>query len=391
MDFCSFPKDKHGYDTVFVVVDWLGKRPYSIPCMKKTTAKNMARLYVDCIYRTYGLPDTTVSDWGPQFISAFWDELCKILGIKLKLSTADHPQTDEQTEIVNQHISQRLRPFVNHYQDDWSELLPMIDFAAAALIHEFTGLSPFQVELSYEPRTSFDWKPFIKKNVPPTERLSREQANQIAGRMKEVWNFAWSSMEKAQAKQKRQADKQCWEVDFNVGDYVYVSTTIWNTGHSSKKLDFLRAGLWKILKKVGNSYEVDLPDSIKIHPVFPPEKLQKAAMNPLPAQIVDPQPAIEVNEEQEWKVDEILTVCLYERSKKLQYHVKWTGYDDDFKWYDAANFKGSLYWIRDFHQQYSDRPELLRNLSYWIKCWKEDEDAENQADDNKPAWEQAAF
>jgi hypothetical protein len=156
MDFKSFPKDKHGNDMIYVVIDRLSKRSYSIPCQKTITAKGMARLFIHHVWRTHGPPDTIVSDRGPQFISAFWAEFCRILGIKLKLSTAFHPQTDGQTEIMNQYIDQRLRPFVNHFQDNWSELLPMIDYAQATLPHESTGLAPFQIEFGYEPYTSFD-------------------------------------------------------------------------------------------------------------------------------------------------------------------------------------------------------------------------------------------
>jgi transposase InsO family protein len=146
MDFKSFPPDKAGYNMIFVVVDRLSKRAYSIPCYKTVTARDMVRLFIMYIWRTHGPPDTIVSDRGPQFISAFWTEFCRILGTKLKLSTADHPQTDGQTEVMNQYIDQRLRPFVSYYQDNWAELLPIIDYAQATLPHESTGLSPFQVE-----------------------------------------------------------------------------------------------------------------------------------------------------------------------------------------------------------------------------------------------------
>jgi transposase InsO family protein len=91
MDFKSFPKDKHGYDTAYVVVDRLSKQSISIPCYKTTTAKDMARLYVSYVYRYRGAPETIVSDRGPQFISQFWGEFCRILGIQMKLSTAFHP------------------------------------------------------------------------------------------------------------------------------------------------------------------------------------------------------------------------------------------------------------------------------------------------------------
>ena len=91
------------------------------------------------------------------------------------MSTANHPQTDRQTEIINQYIDQRLRPFVNYYQDDWADKLPMMDFAQATLPHESTGLAPFQVEFGYEPRTSFDWnRP--KEKLTAREKLSVNKA-----------------------------------------------------------------------------------------------------------------------------------------------------------------------------------------------------------------------
>ena len=86
---------------MFIVVDRLSKQVFSIPCFKTTTVKNMARLYIYNIYRIRGAPEFIVSNRGPQFISNFWDEFYRILGIKLKLSTAFHPETDEQTEIMN--------------------------------------------------------------------------------------------------------------------------------------------------------------------------------------------------------------------------------------------------------------------------------------------------
>jgi transposase InsO family protein len=104
MDFHELPKDRNGYDTVLVFVDRFGKCTMSILCNKTIDAKGTAKHYIDCIHRIYGPPLTIVLDQGPQFISAFWNEFTKILGIKLKLSIAYHPQTDGQTEVVNQYI-----------------------------------------------------------------------------------------------------------------------------------------------------------------------------------------------------------------------------------------------------------------------------------------------
>ena len=101
MDFHKLPKDRDGYDTVLILDDCFGKRPISIHCSKTINAKKAAWLYIEYIYRIYGPLQTIVSDCRPQFISAFWDKFTSILGIKLKLSTAYHLQTDRQTEIVN--------------------------------------------------------------------------------------------------------------------------------------------------------------------------------------------------------------------------------------------------------------------------------------------------
>lgn len=107
--------------------------PSAPPRRKTTTSEDVARMSIEPVYRHRGPPSTIVSDHEPQFVSTFWDGFCRILGVKVKLSTAYHAQTDGQTKIVNQHIVNRLKPFINCYQDNWSDLLLMIDFAPATL------------------------------------------------------------------------------------------------------------------------------------------------------------------------------------------------------------------------------------------------------------------
>ena len=86
---------------VIILVNHFSKRPLLIPYHKDINTKEVAQLYIHYVYQIYGLLDTIISNRGPQFILAFWNEFTWILSIRLKLSTAYYPQTDGQTEIVN--------------------------------------------------------------------------------------------------------------------------------------------------------------------------------------------------------------------------------------------------------------------------------------------------
>src|SRR6266496_5976186 len=101
------------------------------------------------------------------------DELCKLTGVKQKLSTANYLQTDGNTEILNQYINQRLHPFINHFQDNWSDLLLAMDFTQAILPHKSTGLTPYKLELSYKPHLHFNWEHCTRKSPTPWEQLTR--------------------------------------------------------------------------------------------------------------------------------------------------------------------------------------------------------------------------
>ena len=123
-----------------------GARRYKIHAVSTTTDVDSLRivcLFQDHVWRNHGLLEEVISDRGTVFISGFSDALGKLLGMKLSPSTAYHPQTDGQTECVNQEIEQFLCLFVNHRQDDWSEWLPLAEFSYNNRIHAATRLTPF--------------------------------------------------------------------------------------------------------------------------------------------------------------------------------------------------------------------------------------------------------
>jgi len=110
-----------GYDSILVVVDRLTKIVYFIPTMEKTSAEGLVRLFRDNMWKLHRLPESIISDRGPQFAAGSMRELNEILEIKSKLSMVFHPQTDRQTERINQELEQYLRMFIDHRQEQWPE------------------------------------------------------------------------------------------------------------------------------------------------------------------------------------------------------------------------------------------------------------------------------
>ena len=381
MDFNSFNRDKHGYDNVLVIMDRLSKESISIPCHKTTTAEEMAFLFICHVWRYFGPPDSIVSDRGPQFISAFWTEFCRILGVKIKLSTAHHPQTDGQTEIMNQYLEQRLKPFVNYYQDNWSELLPMMDYAQLTLPHSSIGMSPFEVRNGFKARTSFDWT--VLKSTAQEPVLTSDQARQRVQLIQDSWKLARDMIVRSQARMIKSANAHRREVDFDVEDYVWLNTKYWNTARPSLKLDNKNSGPFKIIAKVGNSFRLRLPASMKINPVMSPDKLRKSADDPLPGQVNKPEGPVEIAGDIEYEVEEILAVR--KRWKRLEYRVKWKGYEDeDLEWYPPSDLKGAPHKLKYFHLNYPRLPGPPLKLEEWIKAWEDGLDEYEYLNDDRP-------
>ena len=363
IDFKDFPKDREGYDQIMVVIDRLSKQAISIPCHKDINAQGMAELFVQWIYRFGHTPETIVSDRGPQFVSRFWSEFCRIIGVKVKLSTAYHKETDGQTEIMNKYIDQRLRPFVSFYQDNWSSLLPLIDRAQMVLPHSAINMSPYQLLYGHEPRQSWDWE--TPTSVKPSEKLSYQAAKTLATRMHAAWQLAKQNMEKAQERMRTAVNRHRRPIDWDVGDMVYLSTENLASARPSRKLSDKWDGPFRVLEKVGHSYRLDLPPGSRIFDVFAPEKLCKDPNDPLPGQEPPKPSSTPVNGVEEWEVEEILASKL--RYGKLMYRVKWRGHDPDPTWYPDDNFEHAPYMLRNFHNRYPNKPGPPKLLEKWIQ------------------------
>ena len=145
-----------GHDSIWVVIDLFTKMCHFIPL--KTNAKkssNLARIFLREIWKLHGLPREIVSDRDTRFTAKFWQTLTDLLKINRSMSTAFRPQTDGQTERVNQSIEHYLRSFCNYEQDNWSEMLPMSEYAFNNSVTTATGISPFYANYGFHPRTNW--------------------------------------------------------------------------------------------------------------------------------------------------------------------------------------------------------------------------------------------
>ena len=132
-----------GKDAILVIVDRFSKMIRLTPTLTNLTSTELAKIYRNEIWKLHGIPKSVTSDRGPQFAAEFTKNLFRGLGTKRNLSTAYHPQTDGQTERINQEVENYLRMFCNYRQDDWVQWLPMAEFQYNDKRHSGTGTTPF--------------------------------------------------------------------------------------------------------------------------------------------------------------------------------------------------------------------------------------------------------
>lgn len=175
MDFVlGLPRTRKSHDSVFVVVDRFTKMAHFIPCSKTDNAAHIASIFFSEIVRIHGVPLSIVSDRDVKFVSYFWRTLWKLLGTSLKFSTAYHPQTDGQTEVVNRSLGDLIRCLVGEHVSSWDRVLPTAEFAYNSSVKRSTGVSPFQAYIGRQPRKPIDLVP-----LPPAYRSS-ESAESFA-------------------------------------------------------------------------------------------------------------------------------------------------------------------------------------------------------------------
>jgi hypothetical protein len=248
MDFIEGLPLSDGFNTILVVVDRYTKFAHFIPLKHPYTAPSVARVFVDSIVKLHGMPRTIVSDRDRIFTSKFWKLLFEKLGTKLKYTTAYHPQTDGQSERVNQCLEMFLRCNVQDAPRQWRRLLPLAEFWYNSCYHTSLGGSPFQALYGYEP--NFGAIPELADNLAsPVSGVIQERAVQLA--------ILKQNLEAAQVRMKKYADKNRTEKEYQVGELVllrlqpYAQKTVVNRPFPKIAYKFLAPTLcWKELDRL---------------------------------------------------------------------------------------------------------------------------------------------
>jgi len=261
MDFITDLPLLEGCDQLWVVIDRFTKMAHFIALPTKgKTASNLARIFTREVWKYHGLPADIVSDRDSRFTSAVWKEFLRLSGIRSRMSTAFHPQTDGQTERLNQTIEAYLRSFVNYEQDDWVNLLPMAEFANNNSVTTATGLSPFYANYGFHPTAA---NPSATGPLNPASKV-------FAHWMRSVQEEVTKSLEATQEHTGRYADLHRKDPPlYRVGDLVMQNGKNIQTRRPSRKLDHKNHGPFQVEKIVSPlAAKLTLPRKWKIHDVF---------------------------------------------------------------------------------------------------------------------------
>ena len=357
VDLITGLPESHGYDSIMVTVDRLSKMVHVCPTTAKLTSEGLARLFRDHVWKLHGLPEQIISDRGPQFVSGFMRELNKLLGIKTAASTAYHPQTDGQTERVNQEFEQYLMLFVNHRQDDWSEWLSLAEFSYNNRVQASTRQSPFMLNYGKHPRLG----------VEPLRDVEHASVENFAQKMDSAKKEAEAALHQAAEDMARYYDQQRGEsISYKVGDQVWLDAKNLRTDRPSQKLSDKRYGPFKIVDIISpHAYKLELPPTMKIHPVFHTVRLRPYYPDTIPGRNPPPQrpsPVIE-GDDPEYEVEYIKDSRLTKRG--LQYLVKWKGYPhEECTWEPIHNLEHAQDAIKAFHQKHASAPRRISALTF---------------------------
>jgi transposase InsO family protein len=328
MDFVGPFPECMGYDYLLVVICRLTSLVHLIPTATTAKATEVAWIFLKDIVRIHGLPESIVSDRDPKFVSKFWRELHRLMGVKLLMSTAYHPQTDAMGERAIRGVTQVLRGVVTPNQSDWVDRLPMVEFAINSSINESTGFAPFELTYGAMPRI------FHKIGITPYQGVKSFAEKALTNLA-----IAHDSIIASQSFQTHYVNRRCSAEDaLKEGDLVYLSTKNLNLPkHRARKLMPTYVGPYPIIRAnpSTSNYTLKLPTELEtrnIHPTFHVSLLKPHIPNDderFPSRDIQIYYDFGYGDEAEQEVDEILAHQWDGRALRLL--VRWSSGDSTWE------------------------------------------------------------
>ena len=339
MDFVTgLPRTKKGHDAIWVIVDRLTKSAHFLPVSMTYSVEVLGKLYVDEIVKLHGVPVSIVSDRDARFTSKFWSSFQKALGTTLDMSTAFHPQTDGQTERVNQVMEDMLRACILDFKGSWEDHLALIEFSYNNSYHSSIGMAPYEALYGRPCRSPICWAEVGDSQLlgPDIVQETTEKISVIRDRIRT-----------AQSRQKSYADLKRRHIEFEIGDQVFLKVSpmkgVVRFGKKKKKLSPRFIGPFEILERVGDlAYKLALPLSMSgVHDVFHVSMLRRYIRDE--SHVIN-HSAVKVNADATYEVEpvRILERCTKElRSKSVNLvKVLWSHHDEgDASWELESNMR----------------------------------------------------
>jgi len=282
VDFVTgLPTTTDGYNAIATWTDKLTKMVHLVPYrFDDSSALNIAKMYLDHIWRLHGAPMQIVCDRDPRLVSSFFRDFSKLLGTKVSPTTAFHPQGDGQSENTNQTMEQVLRALIDNPHDTkWDQLLSQVEFAINDSVHAVHGYTPFELNYGEPVRSTLDWVLAAHRHTP----ASNFEADQLTDQVRHMVAKARQLLEAANAKTADRGKKSHRDVTYQVNDRVILSTrhlTIASDRNTRPKVRKPYCGPFTIDKvlytsdRVPHAYRLRLPPLWRMHPVFKAEKLE---------------------------------------------------------------------------------------------------------------------
>ena len=246
MDFVgALPKTVKGFYSIWPIVDRLTKSTHFVPIKTGMSVAKLNEIYIEQIVRLHGIHSSIVSDWYQRFTFTFWESLKDALETKLRLSSAYHPQTNEQTERTIQSLEDLLRACVLEQDVSWIECLPLIEFSYNNIFHSSIGMAPFEALYGQRCRTQLCWYESGESAL-----LGPEVVQETTEKVKMIQE----KMRASQSRQKSYHDKRRKDIEFQVGDHVFLRVNhVTGVGRALKcrKMTPHFVGPFEIVEKVG--------------------------------------------------------------------------------------------------------------------------------------------